>query len=61
MADTALATAAHVTSGENGPVAAARETIGFRCDPLEPGLADRPGETALVAVMVTPARGKSIS
>jgi hypothetical protein len=53
MADTALATAAPVTSGENGPVAGARETIGFRCDPLEPGLAGRPGETALVAVMVT--------
>jgi hypothetical protein len=53
MADTALATAAHVTSGENGPVAGARETTGFRCDPLEPGLADRPGATALVAVMVT--------
>ena len=53
MADTALAAAAHVTSGENGPVTRARETTGFRCDPLEPELADRPGETALVAVMVT--------
>ena len=53
MADTALATAAHVTSGENGPVAGARETTGFRCNPLESGLADRPAETALVAVMVT--------
>ena len=53
MADRALATAALVTFGENGPVAGARETIGFRCDPLEPGLVDRPGETGLVAVMVT--------
>ena len=53
MADTALATAAHVTSGENGLVAGARETTGFRCDPLELGLGDRPGETALVAVMAT--------
>ncbi len=61
MADTALATAAHVSSGENGPVAGARETTGFRCDPLEPRLADRPGETALVAVMVTPARGSPSS
>jgi len=61
MADTALATAAHVSSGENGPVAGARETTGFRCDPLEPRLADRQGETALLAVMVTPARGKSVS
>jgi hypothetical protein len=61
MADRALAPAAHGTFGENGPVAGARETIGFRRDPLEPGLADRPGETALVAVMVTPARGKSVS
>jgi hypothetical protein len=53
MADTTLATAAHVTSGTNGPAAGARETTGFRCDPLEPGLADRPGETALVAVTMT--------
>jgi hypothetical protein len=54
MADTALATAAHITLGENGPVAGARETIGFRCDPLEPGLADRPGETELVQRRVDP-------
>jgi hypothetical protein len=53
MADTALAPAAHVTSGANDPAAGARETTGFRRDPLEPGPADRPGETALVAVMVT--------
>ena len=52
MADTALA-AADAASGENGPVAGARETTGFRGDPLEPGLADRPGETGLAAVMVT--------
>ena len=53
MADRALATAAHVTVGANGPVAAARESCGFRCNPLEPGLADRPRETGQVAVMVT--------
>lgn len=53
MADWALATAAHVTVGANDPVAAARESCGFRCNPLEPGLADRPGKTGQVAVMVT--------
>ena len=53
MADWALATAAHVTVGANGPVAAADESCGFRCNPLESGLADRPGETGLVDVMVT--------
>lgn len=53
MADWALAPAAHVTVGANGPVARARESCGFRCTPLEPGLAGRPGETGLVAVMVT--------
>jgi len=53
MADRALATAAHVTVGANRPVAGARESCGFRCNPLESGLADRPGETGLVAVMVT--------
>jgi hypothetical protein len=34
-------------------VAGARECCGFRFNPLEPGLADRPGETGLVAVMMT--------
>ena len=53
MADKALTTAAHVTIGANGPVAGARECCGFRFNPLEPGLADRPGETGLVAVMMT--------
>ena len=53
MADWALATAADVTVGANDPVAAARESCGFRCNPLEPGLADRPGKTGQVAVMVT--------
>ena len=60
MADRALATAAHVTVGANGPVAGARESCGFRCNPLESGLADRPGETGLVAVMVTSCARKSI-
>jgi len=53
MADRALATAAHVTIGANGSAARTRESCGSRCDPLEPGLVDRPGETGLVAVMVT--------
>jgi hypothetical protein len=53
MADWALATAAHVTVGANDPVAAARESCGFRCNPLESGLADRLGKTGLVDVMVT--------
>jgi hypothetical protein len=53
MADRALATAAHVSFGANGPVAGTRETTGIRCDPLKSGLADRPGETGLAAVMVT--------
>ena len=53
MADGALATAAHVTAGANSPVAGAREPCGFRFNPLESGLADRPVETGLVAVMVT--------
>ncbi|HEX3194100.1 MAG TPA: hypothetical protein VHS30_30370 [Streptosporangiaceae bacterium] len=52
MTDKAPATAAHVTLGELVQWQK-RETIGFGCDPLEPGLADRPGETRLVAVMVT--------
>ena len=53
MADKAPATAARLTVGANGPVAGTRESWGFRRDPLEPGLVGRPGETGLVAVMVT--------
>ena len=53
MADWALAAAAHVTIGANDPVAGACESCRFRCNPLEPGLADRPGKTGQVAVIVT--------
>jgi len=34
-------------------VAGARDTIGFRCDPPEPGLNGRLAKTALAAVIVT--------
>jgi hypothetical protein len=53
MADKPPATSAHVTFSATRPVSGARETIGFRCDPPEPGLVDRPGQTALAAVIVT--------
>ena len=53
MADRALATAARVTVGADSPAAGARDSCGFRFNPLESGLADRPGETGLVAVMMT--------
>jgi hypothetical protein len=46
MADKPPATSAHVTFSATRPVSGARETIGFRCDPPEPGLVDRPGQTA---------------
>jgi len=53
MADRALATAALVTFGENGPVAGARENHRVSLRSVGVGLVDRPGETGLVAVMVT--------
>jgi hypothetical protein len=53
MTDKAPDTAAQATVGANGPVAGTRESRGIRCDPLEPGLVDRPAETGLVAVMMT--------
>ena len=61
MADRPVATTAHITFSVTRPLAGARETIGFRCDPPEPGLVDRPGETALAAVIVTSCTGKPVS
>jgi hypothetical protein len=53
MADKPPATTAHVTFSATRPVARERETIGFRCDPPEPGLVGRPGRTAIAATIVT--------